>query len=200
MKRISKIFLTGIVTVLPIIATTYFLVWLASSADALIGRIIRFVLPDQLYIPGMGLILGILIVFVTGLLMHAWFVQKLFSLWEQLLFRLPLIKSVYGAFRDFLNFFSGTKDKEFQQVVAIDLGDTGLRVMGFVTREDASSLPDGLKKQNAITVYIPLSYQIGGLTAVVPKSAVSPVTMPMEDAMRFILTAGITSQRSLKSD
>jgi uncharacterized membrane protein len=193
MKRISKIFLTGVVTVLPIIATTYFLVWLASGADALIGRIIRVVLPDQLYIPGMGLLLGLLLVFVTGLLMHAWFVQKLFALWEQLLFRLPLIKSVYGAFRDFLNFFSGTKDREFQQVVAIDLGDTGLRVMGFITREDASSLPEGFRKQNAITVYIPLSYQIGGLTAVVPKSAVSPVTIPMEDAMRFILTAGITS-------
>jgi len=194
MKRISKTFLTGLVTVLPILITLYFILWLSTTAESALGRLIRLVLPDQLYHPGMGVAAGLAVVFVVGILMNALVVRRLFGWGETLLYRVPVIKSVYGSIRDFLYFFSPSKEKDedFRQVVMVTLGDTGLEIMGFITRSDFRDLPAGIGTQDSVAVYLPLSYQIGGHTVILPRTAVRAVNMSIKEAMRFALTAGIT--------
>jgi uncharacterized membrane protein len=105
---------------------------------------------------------------------------------------MPLIKSVYKAIRDFFQYFSPTAKKEFEQVVAVSIGNTGMKVIGFVTQAIAGRLPEGFQEEDSILVYLPLSYMIGGYAVLVPRSAVRPLDMNMEDAMRFTLTAGVT--------
>ena len=136
MKSLSKTFLTGLITMLPVLLTGYLLYWLAVSAEAWLGNLIRLVLPADWYWPGMGLVAGLGVVFAVGLLMHAYVVQRLFALGEEMLYRLPLIKSVYRAIRDFFDFFSPQKQKDFDQVVAVSLGDTGMQLVGFVRSEE----------------------------------------------------------------
>jgi len=76
--------------------------------------------------------------------------------------------------------------------VAVSLG-SDVRLVGFLTREDASGLPDGLASaDDVVGVYLPMSYQIGGFTVFVPKAAVHPLAMSVEDAMRFTLTAAMS--------
>jgi uncharacterized membrane protein len=192
LRAISRTFLTGLITILPVTLTLYLLYWLVVSAEAALGSMIRLVLPENLYWPGMGSIAGLVIVFLIGLLMHAYVVQRLFSWGEQILYRLPLIKSVYGAIRDFLNYFSPDKKNEFEQVVAVAIGDTGMQVIGFVTQAVAEEMPEGFREEGSILVYLPLSYMIGGYAVLMPRSAVRPLDMTMEEAMRFTLTAGVT--------
>jgi uncharacterized membrane protein len=103
-----------------------------------------------------------------------------------------LIKSVYKAIRDFFQYFSPTAKKEFEQVVAVSIGDTGMKVIGFVTQAVTERLPEGFREEDSILVYLPLSYMIGGYAVLVPRSAVRPLDMNMEEAMRFTLTAGVT--------
>jgi uncharacterized membrane protein len=74
----------------------------------------------------------------------------------------------------------------------VRLGGTDLRVMGFVTRSDLAGLPAGISEPGMIAVYMPMSYQIGGYTALVPRASVQAVDMTLEEAMRFILTAGVS--------
>jgi uncharacterized membrane protein len=124
--------------------------------------------------------------------MHTYVVQRLFAKGEQLLYHVPLIKSVYGAIRDFFNYFSPATKKEFEQVVSVAIGDTGMRVIGFVTQAIPEHLPEGFREQDSILVYLPLSYMIGGYAVLMPRSAVQPLDMSMEEAMRFTLTAGVT--------
>lgn len=195
MKGISRTFLTGLVTIVPIVATFYFLFWLFTSAESLLGALIRLILPDHLYRPGMGLAAGVALIFVIGLMMHAWIVRILFGWGERLLFKVPLIKTVYGSIRDFIQFLSPSREKKegFSQVVMVPLGETGVELMGFVTRRDFRDLPRGTAKEGNVAVYLPMSYQIGGFTVMAPASSLRSVDMTMEKAMRFALTAAMTT-------
>ena len=191
LRFITRHILTGLITVLPVLLTLYLLYWFIISTETVLGNIIRFILPDTLYWPGMGVIAGLAIVFFIGLLMHIYVVQRLFEKGEQLLFHMPLIKTVYRAIRDFFQFFSPSKEKEFEQVVAVTF-DSGMQLIGFVTQANPENMPSGLNNDDSVLVYLPLSYMIGGYTVVIPRKAIRMLDMSMEEAMRFTLTAGVT--------
>ena len=195
LKSMSKTFFTGLITILPIVLTLYLLYWLVVSAETALGNTIRLLLPEDLYWPGMGTIAGLLVVFLVGLLMHAYVVQRLFAWGEQVLYHVPVIKTVYRSIRDFLNYFSPARKDEFQQVVSVSIGDTGMQVIGFVTQAAPERLPEGFRGEGSVLVYIPLSYMIGGYAVLMPRSAVRPLDMSMEEAMRFTLTAGVTGSQ-----
>jgi uncharacterized membrane protein len=190
-KTISKILLTGFVTLLPIVLTIYLLYWLAVSSEQVLGSALQFLLPDASYFPGLGMITGLIVVFVVGLMMNAYMVRQLFSLGEQVLYRLPFIKTVYRAFRDFFDFFSPKKE-QFGQVVAVSFN--GMELVGFVTQENPQRLPESFRDRDSVLVYLPMSYMVGGYTVLIPRSELRPLKMSMEEAMRFVLTAGITGK------
>ena len=192
MKFIGRNMLTGLVAILPVFLTLYLLYWFAVTAETALGNMIRVVLPDDFYWPGMGLVATLLAVFLLGLLMHAYVFRRLFARVEQLLYHMPLIKTVYSAIRDFFNYFSPTSKREFEQVVSVSIGDTGMQVIGFVTQAVSERLPEDFRGEDSILVYLPLSYMIGGYAVLIPRSAVRPLDMNMEEAMRFTLTAGVT--------
>ena len=192
LKSIGKTFLTGLITILPIVLTLYFLYWLVVTAESALGGLIRLVMPEDLYWPGMGSIAGLMVVFLVGLLMHAYVVQRLFAWGEKILYSLPLIKSVYSAIRDLFNYFSPDKKKEFEQVVAVSIGNTSMQVIGLVSQAVPERLPEGFREEDSILVYLPMSYMIGGYAVLMPRSAVRPLDMSMDEAMRFILSAGVT--------
>jgi len=192
MKFISRNILAGLAAILPIVLTLYLLYWFAVTAETALGGMIRLFLPEPMYWPGMGLVAALLVVFVLGLLMHAYVFRRLFARGERLLYHMPLIKTVYRAIRDFFDYFSPSSKKEFEQVVAVNIGDTGMQVIGFVTQAIPERLPEDFRGEDSILVYLPLSYMIGGYAVLMPRSAVRPLDMNMEEAMRFTLTAGVT--------
>ena len=190
-KFISKTLLTGFITLLPMVLTIYLLYWLGISSEEVLGNMLRTVLPENTYFPGLGMFAGLLVVFIVGLMMNAYLVRKLFSLGEEILYRLPLIKSVYRAFRDFFDFFSPNKEG-LGQVVAVTLN--GMELVGFVTQEDQQRLPPSFRDRDSVLVYLPMSYMVGGYTILVPRSELRPLQMTRDEAMRFVLTAGITGK------
>jgi uncharacterized membrane protein len=190
MKWIGRAFLTGLAAIVPVVVTLYLIYWLAATAETALGDLFRHLLPDGWYWSGMGLGAGLLLVFLIGLLMHAWLVQRLYGWVEGLLYRIPLIRSVYGSLRDLFNLFSQAKGQALHQTVALSWGE--MRLIGFITRQDLSDLPPGIGAADDVIVFIPMSYNIGGYIVVVPRSAVQPIDMSVEDALRFTLTAGIT--------
>lgn len=189
MKYLSKTLLTGFITLLPVILTIYLLYWLAITSEELMGNLLHYILPESFYFPGLGMLVGLIVIFFVGLLMNAYLVRKLFSLGEQVLYRLPLIKSVYRAFRDFFDFFSPNKEG-LGQVVAVTIN--GMELVGFVTQDDPQRLPPSFRDRGCVLVYLPMSYMVGGYTLLVQRSDLRPLQMTRDEAMRFVLTAGIT--------
>jgi uncharacterized membrane protein len=192
-KSTSKTLLTGFITLFPVVLTIYFLYWLAVTSENIMGAAIQWVLPQALYFPGLGMMAGLVVVFVVGLLMKAILIRQLFGLGEKILYRLPLIKTVYRAMRDLFEFFTPKKEG-LGQVVAVTYD--GIEMIGFVTQADEQRLPESFREQDKVLVYLPMSYMIGGFTLFIPREHVRPVNMSMEEAMRFALTAGITGKNS----
>lgn len=195
MKRVSRIFLQGLLALLPIALTLYIVYWLGSSAEALLGRGIRLIVPDQWYWPGMGLIAGFAAVFAVGILTQAWIVRRLIQWGEALLNRIPLVKSLYSSVSDLMSFFSGSDKQGLSQVVLVTFEALNARVLGFVTRETFADLHASLEGNDLVAVYLPMSYQVGGYTVIVPRRQIEPVNLSIEEAMRFAVTAGMTTKK-----
>jgi uncharacterized membrane protein len=202
MKQLGKIMFQGLVAILPALLTVYILFWLVRSAETVLGGLLQILLPVGWYIPGMGLLTGLAGIFLLGLALNAFLVKRLLGLGETMMNRIPLVKTLYGSLKDFIGFFTAERDSKFNQVVTVDLdfGGTPMRMIGFVTRSDFSDLPTGIGNEGEIAVYLPLSYQIGGYTVIVPRSAVRKVDISTHRAMGFVVTGGMISDKGKPAD
>lgn len=200
LKLINKNILTGLITLLPVMLTLYLLYWFVVTTETFLGGVIRALISEQFYKPGMGVVAGLIFAFFVGLLMQTFIARQILIYIEKLVQRVPLIKSVYLSIRDLLNYFSSEKKKDFEQVVAVTMGETGMQLIGLVTQADMAKMPAGLNEKDHLLVYIPMSYGIGGFAVLVPRAATKSLNMSMEDAMRFTLTAGVTEMSKLEVD
>lgn len=192
MAVITRNIITGLITVLPITLTLYLFYWLAVTAESALGGRLVHIIPAELYRPGFGVAAGLILCFLVGTLMQTYVMQRLFAYGEGLFLRLPIVRSVYPTIRDFFEYFSPIKKKDFQQVVAVKMPSNELEFIGLVTQTDPRRMPPGFSGEDVMLVYLPMSYMIGGYTLLVPRDNVRPLNMTMDEAMRFILTAGVT--------
>ena len=190
MTTLTQIFLRGLAAILPVALTLYLIYWLATSSERFLGGLIQLVLPPHIYVPGMGLLAGVALTFAAGLLVQAWLIRCLWAWGEKLLESIPLVKTVYTGLRDIFSFAAGDKKQGLSKVVRVNLPGN-MKMIGFVTSEQPS-WRQGEEKH--VAVYVPLSYQIGGHTLLIPPELLEPLDMKVEDAMRLALTAGM--QRS----
>jgi len=194
-RSLRNIFLTGLAIVLPIVITVWIIWWIGVTFEKTLGGFYTVIFPPSLYFPGLGILMGIGLTFIVGLMAKAWLFRSVFDWWDGVLNRIPLVKTVYGAIQDFMSFISGEANTRFNRVVLVEFDQPSMKLMGFVTREDLSLLQDTVDDAE-VAVYFPMSYQVGGYTLFLPKSRLEPVDMKMEDAMRFVLTAGLSVQKS----
>jgi uncharacterized membrane protein len=96
LKALGRLALSGLVAVLPVAVTIYIPWWLGSRAEAVLGGLLRHALPEALYVPGAGLVLGFALLIGVGIFMRAVLAQRLAALLDRVLDRIPLVKTVYG--------------------------------------------------------------------------------------------------------
>lgn len=192
MGIITRNILTGLITVIPVLLTFYLLYWAIAGAERWLGEMLASVLPEGMQLPtGVGVVLALGLLFIIGMLMHTYVVQMLFSRIERLLYRIPLVKLIYPALRDFMDYFSPMKKKTYQQVVCVRFGED-MQAIGLVTRDDLRAIAAPFGSEDNVLVYFPMSYMVGGYALSVPRARVEPLDIGMEEAMRFLLTAGVT--------
>src|SRR6266850_4952412 len=195
MRKILSLTMSGLVTVLPLALTIYVIGWLVQTVEGSLRRILitlGIVRPEH-YWPGLGLIAGFLLLLVVGSLVNAYAGKILLKYWDDLLGRIPLVKTLYGGFRDVVSLLpSGSGEKrDLQRVVLAHFGD--VHAIGFVTREDVPAALQAHGGDDWVTVYLPMSYAFGGYTLYLPRDRVQPLDISVEDAMRLAITAGLTA-------
>ena len=190
MKTLANLLMKGLATILPIGLTIYVLWWVVTTAESVMHRMITLVVPESHYWPGMGIIAGLLLMLLVGSAVNAYIVRRVLAVWEEYLERIPVVKTLYGAFRDISRLLpAGRQRRDLQKVVLWEVN--GARVLGFVTRDELPEFgtPDS---HELAALYVPLSYMIGGVTLYVPKHALRPLDLPVEAAMRLALTGGMS--------
>lgn len=184
MNKHLRIFLAGVMVVVPFVATVYLIWWAGSRLDGLVRSALGK--DNKWLFPGAGAALVLVGMYLIGLLTHWWLFRWALGLVEKLLTRIPGVKSIYESLRDVLKLFGGESDK-MGQVVLYKLPGADAKLLGIRTSTD----PRGARGENRVAVYLPMSYQLGGFTLYVPPEAVEPIDMSVEEAMKIAATADV---------
>lgn len=192
MRALRNVLLRGVATVLPVVVTLYLLWWLAATGESLLGAALRAVLPVGVYLPGMGVAAAVVVIFVVGLMADAWLFGGLVRITERALERIPIVKTVFGGMRDLSAFLTGGGQDRLARVVHVAL-TPDIGAVGFITRDEVGNLAPPDRRDGRVAVYLPMSYQIGGYTVLVPRESITPLDLPAQEAMRLVLTAGVTA-------
>lgn len=191
MKKVSQLFLQGLFAILPIAVTLAVLYWLGAVAESTLGEVIKWLLPSNWYWPGMGLIAGFVFIFAVGVLLNAYVFQRMASALGRLVEAIPIVKIIYNSVRDISKFASASDESsELKKAVVVQLVGEA-KLIGFVTNKSISLG----ESTDLVAVYLPMSYQIGGYTVMLPESQIEVLDMSVQDAMRIVLTAAMAGPK-----
>jgi len=196
MRFIFKTFLRGIAAALPMLITISILWWVIASTESFFRTILGFVLPERLYMPGLGIFLAVAAIFAIGLLTRSSIFTVLFRKFEDTISTVPIVKTIYGSVKDFFQLFFD-KENKFSKVVLVSTEESDHMLVGFLTSENPDEFL-GTPAADCVGVYLPMSYQIGGFTIFVPRKKIQPVDAKVEDALRYVLTAGVSHRNEKK--
>ena len=196
---LKKVFLRGLVAVLPIVITCYAVWWFFTSTETLMREVFLYLAPDQgdqWYVPGLGIAVGVGAIFAIGCLLHVWIFNSVYQWATKTLDRLPLVKSIYGMVKDFTTYLGGSGQEEKADQVVTYEAAPGIMLIGFITRSSLQGLPEQLGGEDHIAVYLPMSYQIGGYTIYCSRDKVQTIDMSFEEGMRLAMTAGVSAHKT----
>lgn len=194
LRYVYRVFLKGLFAVLPLAVTIYLIVWLATTFESLFQPLLSRLLPDNYYVPGMGVGMGLIGVFVVGLMLQAWFMQRLWQWGEKLLDRMPLVRQVYGMLKQLVDYLGGDEQPEGSTVVMVRVGEPPVRLLGLVTSNEVDYGPQDVD-EHLVAVFLPWSYQVGGFTVYVPHAAVEKLELSREQALRLAISAGVSAEK-----
>ncbi|MDE3839276.1 hypothetical protein C0966_07905 [Bacillus methanolicus] len=190
MKSIFRNFINGILTIVPIILVIYVVFKTFLFLDSLLGNVLKPYLKED-YIPGIGLLATLVLITVLGWLSTKFLTGTIIKLIDRLLEKIPIVKTIYSVIKDTIHSFLGDK-KSFSKVALVTVPGTEMKSIGFITAENLETFYDPLKDYTA--VYIPQTFQVAGFTFLIPKEQIEIIDVKPEDAMKFILSGGMTSK------
>jgi uncharacterized membrane protein len=196
MNMLNRLFLKGLIVILPVTLTLYLLIAIATSAENVFGAFIKDIVGPSLYFPGLGIFFAILVIIGIGILAGNFITGKIIRFATSQFERLPFLKAVYSPLKDLMSLFGGSGHNDMKKVVLVNFEKLGFRSIGLVTREEFTDLPVGAIAEDNITVYIPMSYMLGGFTTIVPRSSVTEIDMPVESALKLAVTGWIKADKN----
>lgn len=197
-SSLAQLFFQGVILLAPIGVTVWVVVSLFNWVDNFLPNVLNLLFPQQFAavngqipkVTGLGFVVAITLVLVVGWLSNLFVVEKLINIFDKVLEKTPGVKIIYSSVKDFLEAFAGNK-KKFDQPVLVNVDAPDVWRMGFITQENTELF--GMKEY--LTVYVPHSYAISGITYVVPLSKIKrlPKGVGAAEAMKYVVTGGLTA-------
>ena len=186
--------LTGVLALLPVLLTGWALLTLVKVTDKALGLIPPAYRPEELVgfaIPGLGLLLSILVVFVIGAFVANVIGRKLLKLGENILEKIPLLRWFYFSTKQVLDVIFVKGEDSFRRVVLVQYPRKGLYSIGFVTGESGGDLSEKVPGRS-FTVFIPTTPNpTSGFLYVIPEEEAVPLDWKVDEAFRMIISAGV---------
>ena len=193
MRGFSAAFIRGLFVILPVVISIQLTVWMITTVESWLAPPLKQVLGGA-YIPGMALILVAAITTLVGLSSRWAIADFIWGLPGRVLERLPVLKQVYGTLKDVMEIMGGKKFED-EAVVMVELPNTEVRLIGIVTvrkKGNGNTIANELDDEH-IAVYLPMSFQVGGYTAIVPKKYTRSLDLSPADALQLVLSGGVVS-------
>lgn len=197
MKIIIKSLLKGLVIILPLVITLELLRWLLQTVETVLNPMLQLVLPEKWYLPGMA-ILGFLLVCIAVGYTSRW--PNFNWFWQlpgKILMKLPGTKQVYGMLQDIIDLMSG-KNFTDGSVVMVKLPSSEIELIGIVTKYGGQphDRMSSLMQEEQLAVFIPMAYNVGGYTIIIPRSCTRNIDMKPAEALQLVLSGGLGSAKA----
>lgn len=197
LAKLLQLFFQGVIVLAPIGITIWVVLGLFNFVDDILPNVVHAISPSFLpkdangnlnKIPGLGFAVVIILVLFVGWVSSLFVVGRLVAVLDAVLEKTPGIKFIYSSVKDFLEAFAGNK-KKFDKPVLVNIDAPDVWRVGFITQQDAHHF--GL--QEHVTVYVPHSYAISGITYLVPRERVRQLpNVSAADAMKYVVSGGVT--------
>lgn len=192
----KKYFITGLLVLVPLFIT----LWVLSSLIGMMDQSL-LLLPESwrpkaqlgLDIPGMGALLTLLIIFVTGLIATNFFGMQVILLWESLLNRVPVVKSIYSSVKQVSDTLFSDSGNAFRQAVLVQFPSAGTWTIAFVTGSPGGDVANHLQG-DFVSVYVPTTPNpTGGYFLMLPRESVVALDMTVDEALKYIISMGVVA-------
>ena len=189
LARLRNNFIAGVVVLIPIGITVYLTLFITKISSKILPKELNpnHNLPYD--IPGVEIIISIILITFIGWLSLSFIGKKLLEIFNNILKRIPILRTIYSAFVQMLDIFTKS-DKNKKNVVLVEYPRKGSWAVGFATRENKGEISKK-SKQNLVNVFVPTTPNpTSGFLLMFPKEEVIYLDMSFEEASRFIVSAG----------
>jgi uncharacterized membrane protein len=192
----KKYFITGLLIWVPLVITLWVLDFLISTMDQSLRLLPLEWRPEALFgyhIPGLGVILTLVVVFLTGLFTANILGQRLVKFWEWLLSRIPVVKSIYSGVKQVSDTLFSGQGQAFRKVLLVQYPREGSWIIAFQTGQPGGDVANHLKGEY-VSVYVPTTPNpTSGFFLMMPKSDVIELDMSVDEALKYIISMGVAA-------
>jgi uncharacterized membrane protein len=192
----KRYFITGLLVLVPLFITIWVLTTLISLMDqSLLLLPVEWRPEAQLgrAVPGIGAILTLLIIFVTGLIATNFFGKRLILIWEALLGRVPVVKSIYSSVKQVSDTLFSDSGQAFRKALLVQYPREGSWTIAFMTGQPGGDVANHLKGEY-VSVYVPTTPNpTSGFFLMMPKADVVELDMSVDEALKYIISMGVVS-------
>ena len=203
LSKFRRFFLTGLLVTAPIIITIY-VTWLVITfIDVKVANLLpeyldfRKALPFQ--IPGLGLVIVIFVITLIGAITPGLIGRNLLKLGEMILFKTPVIRTVYSSIKQIMETVMSTNSKSFKEVVLVEYPRKDIWVIAFVTSSVKGEINNKIKKSELVSIFVPTTPNpTSGFLLFVAQKDLIYLDMPVEQAVKLVISGGIVSPKQKK--
>ena len=198
MKRIRRYLVAGILVWAPLAVTWFLLKIGVGLMDQTLAIIPARYRPDELlgvHIPGLGVILTIVVLLVTGILAANFVGRAFVGGWESLMDRIPFVRAIYSAAKNFAEMVFSDSSQSFKNVLLIEYPRKGLYSLAFQT---ASALGEiqGRTGEEVVCCFVPTTPNpTSGFIIIVPRKDITVLDMDVDEALKMIISLGVVVPR-----
>jgi uncharacterized membrane protein len=190
----KKYFIAGLLIWIPLGITFWVLKLLVDTMDQTLLLLPARLRTDALigvHIPGMGVLLTIAIVLVTGIIAANFFGKKIVEFWEGVFSRIPIVRSIYGGVKQISDTLFSPEGQAFRKAVLVHYPHSGAWTVALLTGSPEGEVTDHLGRDQ-YSVFVPTTPNItAGFFLIVPKSEVIELQMSVDEALKYIISMGV---------
>ncbi len=195
LKHLRSFFFTGLLVLLPITITLKLVFWGFEKADRILGNLLHQILLRYFNypkpIPGLGLIVLVILITLTGIFAKHYLGKKLIAVGERILSKIPIFRSIYNTSKQIMDSFSNKEKSAFRKVVLIEYPRPGIYSPGFLTGDAPLETVDKTARR-LVNVFVPTAPNPAtGYLVFVPVEDVIMLDMSVEDGFKLVISAGI---------
>lgn len=197
---LKRYFIAGLLVLLPIWVTLLVIKFAVNIVDQSLSLLPRGYQPDVLFgfhIPGLGIIFGLILVLLTGMLVTNFIGTWFLSMWEALLARIPLVRSIYTAVKQVLSTLFAPGGQSFRKVLLIEYPRKDVWTIAFQTGS-GFVMPNNQAQDELLTVFVPTTPNpTAGFLLLVPRQQVVELKMSIDQALKYIISLGVVLPASM---